>query len=87
MEPPAPSKYSYEDKSAHTGEVLGLFVFDVWIAGNESIMLFRNVRPLHQFITQKMKNSVTLLSKDILPMGNRNENSSTSIPYPSIFIC
>jgi hypothetical protein len=49
--------------------VLELFLFGVWIAGNESIMLFRNVRPGHQFISQKMENSATLLSKDALAMG------------------
>ena len=43
-EPPRPSKY--EAKSAHIGEGLGLFVFDVWIAAYESSTYFRNVSPV-----------------------------------------
>ena len=60
----------YEANIAHIGEGLDLSVFDVWIAAYESSTFFRNVRPRHQFISQKKESSATLLWQHLLPNGN-----------------
>ena len=71
----------YEAKSAHTDEGLGLSVFDVWITAYESSTFFRNVRPRHQFTSQKKESSATLLWKHLLPIGNQMR-----ILGPKVFI-
>jgi hypothetical protein len=81
-EPSGPSKH--EVKSAHSGEGLGPFRFDVWIAAYASDMFFRNVRPPHNFTSQKKESSAIRLWKYLLPIGNLNANSTMSSIYPSI---
>ena len=79
-----PSKY--EAKIAHIEEGLGLFVFDVWTAAYEISTFFRNVRIRHQLTSQKEEWSATLLWKNLLLIGTRNENTRISITYLSIRI-
>jgi hypothetical protein len=83
-EPSGPS--IYEDQSAHTGEGLGPFRFDVWIVAYVSDMFFRNVRPHHQFTSQTKESSAIRLWKYLLLIGNPNANSTMSSIYPSICI-
>jgi len=80
-EPLGPSKY--DAKSAHTGEGLGLILFDVWTAVYVSSNFFRNVRPHQQFRSQKKESSATLLW---CSAGNRNVNSRMSSNYVSTCI-